>query len=52
MLSYSSSEVAGRRGFLMISSARMHPTDQTSIAAVYFLHERITSGALYQRVAM
>jgi len=52
MFSYSSSDVAGNKGFLIISSARMQPTDHTSIAAVYFLQERMTSGALYQRVAM
>jgi hypothetical protein len=52
MLSYSSSEAAGSSGLRMISSARMHPTDQTSIAAVYFLHDKITSGALYHLVAI
>jgi len=52
MFNYSSSEVAGNSGFLMINSARMHPTDQTSIAAVYFLQDNITSGARYHLVAM
>jgi len=52
MLSYSSSEPAGNNGFLMSSSARMQPTDQTSIAELYFFHERITSGALYHLVAI
>jgi len=52
MLSYSSSDVAGKRGFLIISSAKIQPTDQTSIAAVYFLQDNITSGALYHLVAM
>jgi len=52
MLSCSSSEPAGSRGFLIISSARIQPTDHTSIAELYFLQERITSGALYHLVAI
>ena len=49
---YSSSEVAGNNGFLLINSARMHPTDQTSIDVVYLFQDKITSGALYHLVAM
>ena len=45
-------KLAGSRGFLMMSSARMQPTDQTSIFESYFFQERITSGALYHLVAM
>ena len=52
MLSCSSSEPAGNNGFLMRSSARMHPTAHTSIAELYFFHDKMTSGALYQRVAI
>jgi len=52
MLSYSSSEASGKSGFLMMSSAKIQPTAQTSIAAVYFFQERITSGALYHLVAI
>jgi len=52
MLNYSSSEVAGRSGFLIISSARMQPTDQTSIADVYLRQDKMTSGALYHLVAI
>jgi hypothetical protein len=52
MFSYSSSDPAGNKGFLMISSARIHPTDHTSIAPVYFFHDNITSGALYHLVAI
>jgi hypothetical protein len=44
--------VAGRSTFLLINSAKIQPTDQTSIAPVYYFHERITSGALYHLVAM
>ena len=43
---------AGSSTLRLINSARMQPTDQTSIAPVYYLHERMTSGARYQRVAM
>jgi hypothetical protein len=50
--SYSSSDAAGSNGFRIINSAKMHPTDHTSIAAVYFFHDKITSGALYHLVAM
>jgi hypothetical protein len=52
MFSCSSSEEEGSKGFLISNSAKIHPTDQTSIAAVYFFHERMTSGARYHRVAM
>jgi len=52
IFSYSSSDPAGNKGFLMISSAKIQPTDQTSIAPVYFFHDKITSGALYHLVAM
>ena len=48
----SSSEVAGRRGFLVINSASIHPTDHTSMAVLYLFQERITSGALYHLVAI
>ena len=50
--SYSSSEAAGSNGFRIINSAKIHPTDHTSIAAVYFFHDKITSGALYHLVAI
>lgn len=48
----SCSVCAGSSGFLLISSAKMHPTLQTSMADVYYRQDKITSGALYQRVAM
>lgn len=44
--------VAGKRTLRRINSARMQPTDQTSIAAVYCFQDKITSGARYHRVAM
>jgi len=46
------SDDAGSSGFRIISSARMQPTDHTSIAAVYFFHDRMTSGARYHLVAI
>jgi len=52
IFNYSSSDPAGSNGFLMISSARMQPTDQTSIAPVYFFQDKITSGARYHLVAI
>jgi len=52
MFNCSSSEVAGKSGLRIMSSAKMQPTDQTSMAAVYFLQDRITSGALYHLVAI
>jgi hypothetical protein len=52
IFNYSSSDPAGRRGFLIISSANIHPTDHTSIAPVYFFQDKITSGALYHLVAI
>lgn len=52
MFNYSSSEPAGRSGLRIINSAKIQPTDQTSIAAVYFFHDKMTSGALYHLVAI
>ena len=43
---------AGRSGLRRINSARMQPTLQTSIEAVYCLVERMTSGARYHLVAI
>nr|GMD10510.1 Protein PAF1-like protein [Ipomoea batatas] len=41
---------SGNKGSLVIISPRIHPTDQTSIAAVYSEQLRSSSGARYQRV--
>ena len=41
----------GNRGLPLSISARMQPTDQTSIALVYSLNVNMISGARYQRVA-
>ena len=49
---YSSSDVAGNKGFRVISSAKMQPTDHTSIAVEYLFQDKMTSGALYHLVAM
>lgn len=40
----------GKSGFLSISSIKMHPTDHTSIAAVYSDELSSNSGALYHLV--
>src|SRR5450432_1102528 len=41
----------GNRGLPLNISAKIQPTDQTSMAFVYSLKVNIISGALYQRVA-
>jgi hypothetical protein len=41
----------GKRGFPLSISARMQPTDHTSMAFVYSLKVNMISGARYQRVA-
>jgi len=41
----------GKKGFLLNNSAKIQPTDQTSTAEVYSIHDKSNSGALYHLVA-
>jgi hypothetical protein len=48
---YELQSLPGKRGLALNISAKIQPTDQTSIALVYSLKVNIISGALYHLVA-